>query len=744
VSNPRTFVVGDRPESLEAEPNGNAAQANPLAVNAVVHGRIDPADVDCFAIEGEKGQRLLFDLEAERVDSRLDATLRLFDPSGRELVECRDTLGADPLLDVTLPSAGRYFLKVHDVTYSGSNDHAYRLTLTDGPHLDAVVPAVARASETSMFTLIGRNLGGEPVPGLTIDGRPLERKTVTLTAPSAADPDPDWPTLGYVPSQAAPRRGFEYAVDSPSGRSNPVFIAVGADPVVVEREPNDDGAHAQEVTLPCDVSASFAATGDVDVFRFRAKKGETWVFDASAERLGSPADPTFVVQKVGDKGVTTDLVAGEDTADKGGQSRFFTASADASLRWSAPEDGTYQVAVSDLYGSQRGDVRLSYRLNVRPERPDFHLFVLPEHPEKPDSLSVRAGGRTLAYVLAWRVDGFDGPIRVEAVDLPPGVTFEPVVIPAGQSLAPVVFEASDDARPFLGTARLVGRGRFGDRKGELGGMAAAMLNGPDVSHEALGGSAVWPEVFNPQVPNQQFPAPARLTRGVVLKTVGPAPLTLTARPSRKVAVPGGVVALDLSVSRREGFAEAVAVTLPNPLPGMGNPPAPVSIPKGSDSGVLALTLPRGLAPGVYSLVLQGSGPYPFSKDPNAKTKPNVPLNEPSNPVTLVVRPSPATVEVVAKEKTLKVGGTIDVTVTVTPKDKNAPAGPIAVSLAAPGVLKIASGPVTAEPGKPVTLSIRASADSPPGAAPGLTVRATVPLSGEPVEIDEPLALTIAK
>ena len=107
VSNARTFVVGDRPETNEVEPNNDLAKATPMRVNSVVNGVIGLTDVDCFAFEGKKGQRLLCDLEAERIDSRLDATLRLFAGNGRELEESRDAVGADPFLDVTLPADGR-------------------------------------------------------------------------------------------------------------------------------------------------------------------------------------------------------------------------------------------------------------------------------------------------------------------------------------------------------------------------------------------------------------------------------------------------------------------------------------------------------------------------------------------------------------------------------------------------------------------------------------------------------------
>ena len=39
-----------------------------------------------------------------------------------------------------------------------------------------------------------------------------------------------------------------------------------------------------------------------------------------------------------------------------------------------------------------------------------------------------------------------------------------MTITAGRNQAPIVFEADADARPSVGTAVLVGRSRFGDRK----------------------------------------------------------------------------------------------------------------------------------------------------------------------------------------------------------------------------------------------------------------------------------------
>ncbi|SIO15790.1 pre-peptidase C-terminal domain-containing protein [Singulisphaera sp. GP187] len=737
VTNPRTFVLGDRPESVETEPNNVVSQANVIALNSVINGLITAADVDVFGFDGKAGQRLLIELTAERLESRLDATIHLLNADGRVLAECRDALGVDPFLDLTLPVDGRYHIKVHDVVYGGSADHSYRLTLSDGPHLDAILPTVATPGVPTSFTLIGRNLGGTPAPDLRIDGRPIERKTVTITPPASGEIDPLAPSLRFFPSPAAPRRGFEYAITLPSGTSNALFIAEATDPVVLEAEPNNDDGHAQPVTLPCDISGSFGAPNDSDIYRFPARKGEVWWIEATAERLGSPADPAFLIQQVVDKAPPKDLGSAEDTPDQGGGARFGVGSVDASLRWQVPEDGTYQVVVNDLYSSQRGDPRLVYRLNIRPERPDFRLFVVPASATLVDSLTIAAGGRATATVVAWRTDGFAGPIRVEARDLPPGVRCEPVTIAAGQVVAPVVFEAEESAKPRVGTVQLVGRSRFGDRKEELSYFSGATKLGPDLAHPAIAGTMIWPP-GNAATPTM---APARVSRGFVLAVVEAGPLTLTASPQTVIVAQGHQLNLALAVARRNAFAESVTVTAADLPANVVNGTATIA--KTETTGTLPLFVAKTVAPGEYTFLVRGTGPFPFSKDPNAKTKSNITLNEPSNAIRLVVRPAPLTLTVNNQGGALKQGGTLEVDLTIA--RLGGFADNLTVTLVAPPALKLSAPPVTISASQTTAkFVVQAAADSPVGAGAGVAVRAVATVRGEPIEVDEPLVLTLGK
>jgi hypothetical protein len=749
VSNPRVFVVGDRPESIETEPNNTPEKPSAIVVNTVTSGELNGAtDVDCFAFVGQKGQRLFLDVEAERIDSRLDATIRVIAPAGNEIGESRDVFGSDPFLDVTLPVDGRYVIKLHDATYAGSPDHFYRLTVHDGPHLDAILPLAAVPGTTVPFTLIGRRLGGSAAfeIGEQAEGRSLERMLATIAIPlnMLFEPGPRNGTRMFVPSAAAfTHRGCEYAHVriSPTGAapavSNPLSIARAIGPVVLERESNNDHAHAQTLELPCDISGTFAPVGDVDVYQFRGRKGQIWWIETFAERIGSMADPTFVIQKVDPKGQSQDIAAGDDLPDGGTGPRFNTQTVDAAIRWAVPDDGLYQILISDLHASQRGHPRLTYRLVIRPEQPDYSLVLVPGDAVTVDAVTIRAGGKAAANVLAIRRDGFAGPIRVEARDLPAGVTAAPVTIGPGQVIAPIVFDAAEKAGTAVGVVTLVGHARFGDRKETLDYVAGVPSLGPDLTHAALAGAMSWPPSASAATV-----APARAVNGfVVAVRAEPAPLTLTAKPSRLVAAQGRQMNLDLEVVRRAGFAEAVAVTTTDLPPNM--PAATASIAKEAKTGVLSLVVPKNVPPGVYTFLVRGTGPFPFSKDPSAKQKPNINLTEPSNPITILVRPAPVSLAVNNKGGSLKQGAALEIDVAIV--RQNGFAGAVTVALSAPPNLKLTAKPVVAaESQAQAKLVVQAAKDSPVGAVPQVFVRAAAIVRGECVEVDEPLGLTITK
>src|SRR5262249_12258857 len=88
------------------------------------------------------------------------------------------------------------------------------------------------------------------------------------------------------------------------GAPSPNRLRVSPFPNVLETEPNDNPeavSASTAVNLPVAFNGIISKPGDVDCFRFRAKKGERYTFHALANALGSPLDPVLWVRAVGGK-----------------------------------------------------------------------------------------------------------------------------------------------------------------------------------------------------------------------------------------------------------------------------------------------------------------------------------------------------------------------------------------------------------------------------------------------------------
>lgn len=471
ISNPRAFQVGTRAEVAEIEPNNAVEQAQPLALEQTVNGKMNGGtDVDWFKFSGQQGQRILGELYARRLDSRMDATIELYDATGKRLAMARNNIQRDPLLDVTLPAAGEYLVKVYDFVYGGGEDFGYRFTLTAGPHLDFVLPPAAVPGTTGQFTLYGRNLPGGQPAGITSQGKPLEKLAVDIAAPNdPAQLDSKLP----LDSPAAGIDGFSYAFSGPTGVSNPILMTFASGPIALEQEPNNDPAKAQAIAVPGEFAGQFQARGDVDYYMFDAKAKDTYWIEAIGHRLGFGADPYVMIDRISvdDQGKETvqRVAVADDDAANPIPFIFETLNDDAAVKFVAPADGKYRIAVRDRYLSSRGDPALIYRLIVRKETPDFRVVAVPtsQVPANtkqglPASVSLRKGDQVAIPVGVIRRDGYAGDVRVTAEGLPPGVTCKEISIGATPSSGVLVFAAAEDAAVWSGTVQLTAKGFIDD------------------------------------------------------------------------------------------------------------------------------------------------------------------------------------------------------------------------------------------------------------------------------------------
>lgn len=371
-----TFVVGDLPEVVEEEIDGDPFPVS-VQLPVTINGRIFPRqDVDIWSFDAKKGQTITCSVAAARIGSPLDAQLRILDPEARIVAESA-ARGKDPVLHFTAEVEGKYQVRIQDANLSGSQAHVYRLTVRTGPHVEQVYPLGGRRGSTARFTLAGGSVPSKPVEA----------------ALPATGPGDYW---------------HRFSVDG--GLTNRVLLDLDDLLEHLEAEPNDTPDSSRRVALPAVVNGRVDRAGDVDCWSFSARKGEKVEIQVRARQLGSPLMPVLTVVDA----------AGKDLARAG------DGSSDPVLTFSAPVDGTYTVRIADRFRS-RGGPAFAYRLRMAPSpAPDFRLRLAV------DALTLLRGGNVPLRVIVERRGGFADPISLTLEGLPEGVKVTGTTVAAGQ------------------------------------------------------------------------------------------------------------------------------------------------------------------------------------------------------------------------------------------------------------------------------------------------------------------------
>jgi len=477
ASNPMTFAVTGREVVRESEGNNSFAEADEFTLGKTVYGQINgAADVDYLKFTGKKGQRVVIDCQAARVDSSLHAICEVYSTSAgrvRLLSFTRRQVGHDPITDITLPTDGEYFVKIFDERFAGGVAHTYLLTAHTNPHIDFIRPAAGVPGTTGSFTLFGRNLPGGQPSGVRLAGRELQKLAVKIPVPKNSA---DISLVGNrVNPLAAGLDAFEYTFKAANGSSNPVPIYFGVGTMAVEVEPNNTAAKAQKIQVPGDITGVLQQRGDEDVYEFETKAGTVFWIEVYSQRIGAPADPYLIVDQVlvdkeGKEIPSKRLTAVDDNGTNLFANHFDTASNDPVYRFAAPADGKYRVTVRDRNFQGVGSTRHLYRLSIRSEDRDYRVVVLPvgqntganSNTAQNYGIALRKGEHFLCRALVFRRDGFNAAIDVTAEGLPKGVVCHGTTIGVGQSSAPLVFTATEDAPELTTSVRLVAKATLDD------------------------------------------------------------------------------------------------------------------------------------------------------------------------------------------------------------------------------------------------------------------------------------------
>lgn len=614
VSPPLGFVVDPLPAAVMPATNMSPATAAPVDRAHQWHTRVVANATHWFRFDARKGERIVATADTARIDSRLVPDLAVFDPAGAEVARTR-RLGR---VDFTATADGSYRLQLSDSLYRGGDDYGVALTVGTGPVVDFAMPCVLRAGATNRVTLFGRNLpGGRPSALTGVDGVALQSAEADVAAPAGADPAA-WPAEALSRPAHAGTRAWAWRWNTTNGPSNPVLFVLSTNGVPAAQFPAGTAASAlAEVTPPVDFSGVFPRGNAPSGVVFQARKGDVFVVETVAERLGQTVDPHAVVQRATGAGQWTDVAEAGDLDTNSGGTEFNTVSRDGAVRVQFPEDGRYRILVRDLLHTSPSAPHRPYVLSIRRPAPAFALAAWPTPPPKangedrnvhPAGLVLRRGQTVGVRVAALRRDGFDGDIALAATGLPSGVAAAPASVPAGQGSGWILLTADDTAPATAAEVHLTGT-------------AAALAGSTPV--EARWGAVKWhvPDSNNEPVAN-------RLVRRTVLGVVAePAPLTVfPADNSPAAAAAGSKLSVAFRATRHSDSQAAFSLRAAG-HPALEKAPE-VKFAEKATNAVLELDLAALKLPeGTHTLWLQGQAVVKYRNQPEAVERADAALRQ---------------------------------------------------------------------------------------------------------------------
>ena len=131
TSNPHPFSIGSLAEMAESEPNDSTDKANTVQTPITINGKIDkPGDVDRFSFEIKTPQFLVFEVEALRLSSELDALLTLYGAENDQVLAVNDDARrSDARIEQNFTQAGKYSIAIRDLNNRGGSAYSYRLNI---------------------------------------------------------------------------------------------------------------------------------------------------------------------------------------------------------------------------------------------------------------------------------------------------------------------------------------------------------------------------------------------------------------------------------------------------------------------------------------------------------------------------------------------------------------------------------------------------------------------------------------
>ena len=393
LSNLHLFLVDDLPVSPGVAGESVATLAKPAAVWGTLHEGAS----DRYMVEVKEGERLGFEVVANRFGKDADPLVTIRDASGRFVAERDNDAGLyfDCRFEHIFQKAGTYGIEVRDARFKGNEHRQYVLRVGRFATGRAASPSAVHPGKND----IGLGAAGAP-------------KIMFVQSPAVL-PGPFFASL---------RRPGDDA-------STWVPLTTADGPVTVANE----NGEPTPAGFPGEFCGVLRKPGARHVFTLKFGKGQKLFLRGETRSLNSPVDLELSLL---DK-------AGKEVR-RGAESR---GSDETTLEFAAGAEGEYQLVVRDAL--REGGDDAAYRLSARAD--PFPPQVVAEA----EGLAVPQGDHQILPITVTRAAGTKGPINLKLLGAPPGIALAPTLIPENETSLVCKLEASPSATPGLHTIQIV-------------------------------------------------------------------------------------------------------------------------------------------------------------------------------------------------------------------------------------------------------------------------------------------------
>jgi hypothetical protein len=457
--------------------NDSPETAQLIPLNTTVFGYIPntaPQDHDWYAVDCRQGQRLSVEAVAARLGTvhyggLNDPAVRIYDANRKELGRNDDNAlhSQDPVVSVIIPRDGRYFIDMHQqMDYEAGRPRHYLLHVGTFARPLVAYPLGGQAGTQVPLTLIG-DVRGDLETDVLLPSHPgpFEAAIVDVYPPQLFNGEPKATEPAELPE--ADDSGLPLSEPRPPS-PNRIHVAPFGD--VFERRGETESTRERERTrsvspslppsdspslaLPVAINGRVESEGEVDWYRFTAKKGERYRVRTYGKTLDSELDPRVWIRPA--PGNPSNRTWDEDDTqwephDLVGHHyrEQIKDRLDPIFMFEPDTDGDWLIGIGDT--RREFGPRHIYRVEFQPHVDSAFVFF-PEYPSQAEIVRERIvlfPGHSYMHPMGVQPgfgSAYDGPLQLRATNLPAGVTIEAAPFSQDAGIIPVLFSAEPDAK----------------------------------------------------------------------------------------------------------------------------------------------------------------------------------------------------------------------------------------------------------------------------------------------------------